>query len=120
MSLKLQHAHAKSFCPTNKTDESFPCFRTYKIGCDAQIRISRSKKKKKLVVTEVNLTHNHPCNQFTFQGYPENRRLSEASLQKVDEYQKAKVIPSVIRPLVRENKDDSSKLILGRDISNVQ
>jgi len=84
------------------------------------VQLSRSKKKRKLIVKKLHLEHNHPCNELVVMGYPQKRKLSEAGEEKSKNYIDAKVIPSIIRPLVRELEEDSAKIILGRDISNIR
>lgn len=63
--------------------------------------------------------HNHACNYVTFMGYPENRRMSDGSQSEVNKLGKLRVKPTEIRPFVKK-LENTSKIILGRDIRNVR
>lgn len=65
------------------------------------------------------LEHNHPCTKESYDGYPEIRKMSEAAANEAGKLQKLKVIPTLIRPSLK-GLEESDKIILGRDISNVK
>ena len=81
--------------------------------------LSTNRKKGKVVLTKCHLEHNHPCTRESYDGYPEVRKMSEAAAKEAGKLQKLKVIPTLIRPALKD-LEKSDKIILGRDISNVK
>lgn len=63
--------------------------------------------------------HCHPCNEDTYFGYPENRRLSKESINDIDKFTKVKAKPLLMRPLLKQN-EGSKKILLGRDVHNAR
>lgn len=101
--------------------------RTYKLDCGASMKLKRTRDKTMLYLDHLDLTHNHAINKLTKMGYPESRRPSKEAVKRVEELGKLKVKPSLIRPYLKELEQDSnnetcrdSKIILGRDISNIK
>lgn len=96
---------------------------TYKQGCPAYLIFSFSSKMGKLVVRKVSNEHNHPCNLTTYCGYPAVRALTNEGKQEAIKLQKLKVLPSNIRPVLKNTENRTAgcdKLVLGKDISNVK
>lgn len=93
-------------------------YRTYKIGCESELHLSRNKEgllEVRLYVSK----HCHPCNEDTYYGYPENRRLTKKSLEDIEKYSRLKAKPMLMKPLLKQN-EAPNKLILGRDVHNAQ
>ncbi|XP_026280147.1 uncharacterized protein LOC113207704 [Frankliniella occidentalis] len=95
-----------------------PMQKSYKIGCKSYLELKLIKTGKCLVVDVFHIVHNHPCTKVTYDGYPKVRKMQMATIKCVQDFNKVKAKPLLIKPLIKAREGD--KIVLSRDISNVR
>jgi len=93
----------------------FYVFRTMKILCPAYIKCSASREKQQLVITHVELDHNHEVSQQVFEHYPECRRLNAAESNTLSPLVDLRVRPTLLQHMVQST---TSKPVTRQDIQN--
>ena len=88
----------------------------FSLGCEAKITVTYYRFKKKLIVTECKLDHNHRIGESIFQHYPSARRLSKDEEQAVKEIMQLRPNCKLVRNLITQKY---GKQLTLKDIHNI-
>ena len=92
-------------------------YRTYKSGCESGFLINADRKTPNLVVTEMNLQHNHTVARENYVRYPELRRLDKQSEDLGRTMFNLSVPPKAFSETLIQV---SGKMLTSRDIDNLK